>query len=211
MKVRDILEAPYWFPGSLKDFNPDGKIHRSEIAKSYISIGSLFIKNTTVGFFISSSRHRVIGVCRSLTTLNVYDIVFELELRPKHQLTFPNNFPNVIQEKRLITRGLKVGAGVATYAYQLLLKRNFTIVSDDAHFDDATHFWTRLSAKSDGSYIIVLVDAETGLIRDKNKKLVTLDSSNQTLRDFIWGQESDMNNGYKLLIAVNPRYVKHPI
>ncbi len=214
MKLKELLEmAPYHAKGenppehwkkTLELFFSESAVQREfeelgefDIDRNLYSVDKLKIIARKEG-------RMVYAVYQDINKYNEtgWRVVFVLEFKNKPTLI---NYPKDIN-KKLLLQVNKVNTdknyrelGLASYVYQLLIKKGFIILSDIIQLDGGKALWQKIARRSNfDNYKIRIIDDEIGYLK-RNGKILEYDGSNIS-DDEIWTTEMNFDGEHILLI-----------
>lgn len=195
MKATGISsEMPYLHPGEMTRDMLDNGVSDSAIVRDYKKIGTV----TGLPMYIDKHETHVIVVNpEEKTESGRMQQVFRMQFKQRHQLSFPNQFKNILQLSKVAVNRQHGTSGLATYVYKLLVSLGYTIVSDDTQFEPAQSLWKRIAA--DPGVKVYVADVEHGLFKDDNGAPILYNGANIPDQD-IWTSGSEYTGQYRVLI-----------
>lgn len=180
-------------------------ISTQALTRTYANLGAIEIADEYVELHILDADHpRVIGTIKAKKEGGEQSnrVIFSLRFKTAHTLV---KVPDSVQELSIVQVD-KVSIdrefqsfGIASYAYSLLAKRGFTILSDTSQFMDGKMLWKQMATRAHlNSYKIYVLDDEYGF-KEVNGVPIIYDGSN--IDDSkIWTAGADMGGQHILLM-----------
>lgn len=196
MKTKDLIfeMPPYLHPGEMPRKILDGSISINAINREFSPFG----KVDGINVLIQKDNASLIGLQAGAVPIDGrFRPVFHLMFKAKHELNFPNNFTNIVQETRVVIDRAFGNRGVMTSVYKMIVDAGFTLVSDSTQFESAQAMWIKLSR--DPNYFIWVVDADSGFFKDEDGKIIRY-VGQKLIDDQVWTTGSNYDGNYRLMI-----------
>ena len=184
-----------------------GKTSDEALSRAYTKLGEIKTPKGVVQFFIDKKdedhvRGYIYNDNYSKKVGKSYnDLIFSLTIET--DLTFAVPFRNAIQVSGVGTIKKFQFEGIALYAYMLLAKRGFTVVSDSTQFQGGYGLWKKLARNAKlGNYKVSIYNIKSkDFLRDSSGDVVMYDSTN--IKDSEIWTTGNNKKGLNVVLTLN--------
>ena len=209
MKMKEFLsEHPVKLdgPAPIRAFKSD-IMSMSALAREYDDLGKYTVGDEELSIFSLKTWPQAVvagyPTTRETDGVDALQVMFNLIFKKQHTLiNVPTDIdPSKIMQVNWVNAHPTVGnKGLASYAYMLLVKRGWVIISDTAQFDGGEKLWKKLAKDAHISNMQVrIIDDELGYLKDENGDIISYDSLNIP-DSAIWSSGADFSKEHVLLM-----------